>query len=116
MTQAQQVGTARLGGHEFKNTGRILIEQPNWTLAVKIGEIRNGHAAIELPFEFELTSEFSLIFDELHTLVECHLASQNGRLARVCFLTAPRSISLHRYRPLHEKSALQKSPELKETA
>lgn len=85
-----------------ERVGRIVVKPPAWTVATHIWEIGNGGAKIELPFEFSLSEEFPFIFEAERTLVDVRLVSQNGRIARIAFLNAPRSVALHRYRPLHE--------------
>jgi hypothetical protein len=106
-----EIGTADQR-RKIDKDGRIVVFPPYGTIDVKITEIWNDGAKIELRFEFDLGTHFALIFPGSRTLVNVELVTQTRCLAVVKFKSPPRSISIHRYRHIHDIDHLGKSIEL----
>ena len=77
--------------------GKLLVNPPSGTLDVRIRDLSNSGARVELSAPCELPSDTALIVVQAGTIQQCVVAWQRGAFAGLQFVEAPRKLGIRRY-------------------
>lgn len=83
--------------HRVLKDGKLLVNPPSGTIDVKIRDLSNGGARVELGAPCELPVATALIIVQNATITDCTVMWQRGQSAGLKFMSAARKVGIRRF-------------------